>query len=58
MGLGLTTVLIVLIICVSVLIGVYMTCCQESGVKMFSGPRYEERIKEPEKRVKDLEDKA
>lgn len=58
MGIGLTIVLIVLIICVSVLIGVYMICCQESGVKMFANPRHEERIKELEKRIKDLEDKS
>lgn len=58
MGPGLTIVLIILIICITILVGLYMYCCEESGVKMFANPRYEERIKELEKRVKDLEDKA
>lgn len=43
-GSGLTFVLIVLIICVSILIGVYMFLCAENEVKMFSDPRYEEHI--------------
>lgn len=57
MGAGLTFVLIVLIICVSILIGVYMFLCAESEVKMFADPRYEERIRALEKEIKILKEK-
>lgn len=56
MGVGLTLVLIILIICVSILFGFYMYLCSENEVKMFSDPRYEERIKELEKSVKELKE--
>lgn len=57
MGVGLTFVLIVLIICVSILIGVYMFLCAENEVKMFADPRYEERIRVLEKEIKELKEK-
>lgn len=57
MGAGLTFVLIVLIICVSTLIGVYMFLCSENEVKMFVDPRYEERIRALEKEIKTLKEK-
>lgn len=57
MGAGLTFVLIVLIICVSTLIGVYMFLCSENEVKMFVNPRYEERIRALEKEIKTLKEK-
>ena len=58
MLIAVTTIAIILIICASILIGIYMMCCQESEVKMFADPRYDERIKELEKRIKDLEKKS
>lgn len=57
MGFGLTVVLIILIICVSALFGFYMFLCGENEVKMFASPRYEERISELEKLVKELKEK-
>lgn len=53
-----TIIAVVLIICVSILVGLYMMCCEENGVKMFSDPKYSERIEELEKRVAELEKKA
>lgn len=48
----------VLIICLTVLLAMYMYFCSENEVKMFADPRYDERIKELEKRMKELEGKA
>lgn len=52
-SLGLMIVLVILIIYITILVGIYMYCCEE----MFSDPKYEERIKEREKKVKQMEDK-
>lgn len=53
-----TIILIILIICASVLIGIYMLACLESKVKMFADPRYEERIEKLERAIKELEKKS
>lgn len=45
---------VVLIICSSILFGLYMAYCQESEVGMFQNPKYDERIKELEKQMKEL----
>lgn len=47
-----TEVLLVLIICVTVLFGIYMYFCSENETKMFVDPRYEERIKKLENKLK------
>ena len=57
MGAGLRFVLIVLIICLSVLFGLYMFLCQETKTRLFSNPKYDERIRELEKQVKELKEK-
>ena len=49
MAIALTIILVVLIICVSILVAVYMYYCGENGIKMFEDPRYEERISRLEK---------
>lgn len=49
MAIGLTIVLIVLIVCGSVLFGIYMYLCSENEFGMFERPKYEERIKRLEK---------
>ena len=51
---GFTIIMVVLIICTTILIGVYMCYCDENGVKMFADPRYDKRISELEKTVKEL----
>lgn len=58
MLIAVTTIAIILIICASILIGIYMMCCQESEVKMFANPKYGERIRELEKRIGELEKKS
>ena len=50
-------VLVLLIICSSILFGMYMFLCCENKIKMFADPRYEERIRELEKTVKELKNK-
>ena len=57
MGVGLTLVLLVFIICASVLFGIYMYLCSENEIKMFADPRYEERIRKLEKVVEELKEK-
>lgn len=57
MGVGFTIILLTLIICISVLFGIYMYLCSENEVKIFSNPRYVERIRELEKQVKELKEK-
>lgn len=57
MGIGLTLVLLVLIMCVTVLFGIYMYFCSENETKMFVDPRYEERIRKLEKQVEELREK-
>ena len=54
---GVVFVLIILIICVSVLFGFHMYLCNENGIKMYADPRYEERISELEKQVKELKER-
>lgn len=48
-------VLVVLIVCVTVLVGGYIDYCFINKVKMFADPRYDERISKLEKKVKELE---
>lgn len=57
MAIALTIILVVLIICVSILAGVYMYYCGENGIKMFEDPRYEERISRLEKLLEMEEEK-
>lgn len=57
MEVGLTIILWTLVVCISVLFGIYMYLCSEKEVKMFSNPRYDERIQELEKQVKELKEK-
>lgn len=57
MAIALTIILVVLIICVSVLLAVYMDYCGENGIKMFADPRYEERISRLEKLFETEEEK-
>lgn len=54
MGVGLTITLIVLILCASVLFGLYMGLCSENQVRMFADPEYEKRIKKLEKQMEEL----
>lgn len=44
MAIALTIILVVLVICVSILVAVYMYYCGENGIKMFADPHYEGRI--------------
>lgn len=57
MGVGLTFVLIVLIICLSVLFGLYMFLCEETKTRLFTNPKHEECIQELEKQVKELKER-
>lgn len=51
-------VLIVAIICITLLLGIYMSWCREDGIKMFEDTsQYEWRIQELEKKIKELENK-
>lgn len=54
MGIGLTLILLTIIICAAVLFGLYMGLCSDNKIKMFSDPRYEERISSLEKEVSRL----
>lgn len=54
MGVGMTFVLIVLIICLCVIACVYMCYCSENEVKMFQNPKYDERIRKLEKQMEEL----
>lgn len=54
---GILLIALTLIICATVLLGIYIYQCAENDVKMFADPRYDERINELEKRIKDLEGK-
>ena len=53
---GLTFIIFTLIICGSVLFGIYMYLCSENEVKMFSDPEYENRIRKLEKEIKELKE--
>lgn len=48
-------VIIVLIICLTVLAGIYMYCCLENDAGIFEPLKYMGRIDELEKKVKELE---
>lgn len=50
----LTIIAVVLIICVTILIGIYMDYCNINGIKMFANPGYEQRISGLEKAAKEL----
>ncbi len=54
---GVAFVLIILIICVSALFGFHMYLCNENGIKMYADPKYDERISELEKQIKELKEK-
>lgn len=54
---GIVIVSIVLIICVSVLIGIHMIICAENGIGMYADPKYEKRISDLEKIIKEKGEK-
>lgn len=54
MGAGILLILIILILCSSILFGIYMACCFEKGIKMFEKPNYENRIRKLEKQMEEL----
>lgn len=54
MGLGLTVVLVVFIICVTILVAMYVYYCSENEIGMFQNPRYEKRIRELERQMEEL----
>lgn len=49
-----TVIMVVLIICISVLAGIYICYCGENEVGMFGGWKYEDRIINLEKEMKEL----
>lgn len=51
---GFAIVMVFLIICATILMERYMYYCSENGVKMFQNPRYDDRIRELEKQMKEL----
>ena len=53
---GLTFIIFTLIICGSVLFGIYMYLCSENRVKMFADPEYDKRIRRLEKAIMELEE--
>lgn len=53
---GLTFIIFTLIICGSVLFGIYMYLCSENGVKMFADPEYDKRIRILEKAIMELKE--
>ena len=57
MGFGTTLVSIVLILCATILFGLYMYYCVENEIKMFAYPRYEERIRKLEKEMSELKER-
>ena len=52
--LGLTCVLIILILCTTLLLVVYMYYCSENGTGLFANPEYEKRIRKLEKEMEKL----
>ena len=54
---GIVIVLIVLIICVSILIGLHMVLCAENEIGTYADPKYEERISALEKIIKEKGEK-
>lgn len=57
MNIGATTILIILIICATVLAGMYIYYCSENEIGIFANPKYEKRISELEKAVEELKKK-
>lgn len=55
---AITLIAIVLIICISFLIGLYMDHRKESRTKMFTPQKYDERIRDLERRVEKLEENS
>lgn len=51
---GLAVVLVVLIICATVIMAMYIYCCSENEIGMFQNPKYEKRIRELEKQMEEL----
>lgn len=49
-----TVIMVVLIICISVLAGIYICYCGENEVGMFGGWKYEDRIINLEKEMEEL----
>lgn len=47
-------VVIILIICATVLMAMYMYYCSENRIGMFKNPNYGKRIKELEKQMEEL----
>lgn len=56
MVVAVTIILIILIICFSVLFGMYMFICAENEINMFADHKYDKRITELEKTVKELKE--
>lgn len=54
---GIVIVSIVLIICVSILIGLHMVLCAENEIGMYADPKYEKRISDLEKIIKEKGEK-
>ena len=50
----LTFILIILILCITVLLIVYMEYCSENCVGLFANPEYEKRIRKLEKEMEKL----
>lgn len=57
MDFGIFLILAILIICGTISLNTYMDFCYKSQTKMFANPRYEERIKNLEKEIKELKEK-
>lgn len=49
--------LIVVIICATILAGIYIYYCSENDVGLFEKPKYNERINKMEERIRKLEEK-
>ena len=47
----------VVIICTTILIGMYIYYCSENEVVLFEKPKYNERINKMEKQIRELEEK-
>jgi hypothetical protein len=47
----------VVIICTTILIGMYIYYCSENEVGLFEKPKYNERINKMEKQIRELEEK-
>lgn len=58
MIIAITLITIALIICISILIGLYMDYCKESRTKMFTPQKYDERIRDLDRRVEKLEENS